>query len=394
MAMPICQGTVALAAMALLLSQSALAEEQVVPPVRPEVARAVLGKPDRVAVDCPAPVAPVTDMSGFSTPYDVKDPTQSKVDPARAAQGAARYAALMKFDGQIGALADRYMTSSPPDGAVARCAIELLRAWADADALLAHVDENDGLGRHEAIMMQAWNLAGYASVLAKLGSAADLSPADRSAILTWLRKLAGSVQREYTGDNPWTRSGNNLLYWAAFSVGAAGAVLNDRSMFDFAMAGLDRGLSEVAADGSLPKEIARGGRAMMYQNFAALALSGLVALADANARKLSPSQEAALDRLVAFNSSQACDPSLASRLAGTAQPKTADHTNLAWADVVLPHINGTNPQLAASLDALVAGMRPLSHIYFGGNISAAYNPQALAAEHASARPKGATAAPC
>lgn len=393
MARPVCQGIVAFVAAVLLLTL-AVAEERVAPPLSPELARAVLGKPDHAAFDCPPPVPPVTDMSVMLTPYDLKDPTQSKLDPKRTAQGAARYNALIQFAGQIETLADRFMISNPPDQAIARCAIDRLRAWADAEALLANVDDNNELGRHQAIMMQAWNLAGYASSFAKLGRAADLSETDRSAILAWFRKLADSVQHGYTGDNRWTRATNNHLYWAAFSVGVAGAVLNDRSRFEFAMKALDRGLSEVAANGTLPKELARGGRAMMYQNFAALPLAGLVALADANGRQLSADQEAALERLISFNSSQACDPRLASQLAGVEQPKTADHTNLAWADAVLPHIDRTDPPLAASLDALVAGIRPLSHPYFGGNVSAAYNPQALVARGASGHPNGAMAAPC
>jgi poly(beta-D-mannuronate) lyase len=378
----------------LLFPPISAAGETVAAPIQPDVVRSVIGRPDAGAFQCPPPVAPVTDMGGFSTPYDVKDPTQSKVDPKRAALGAERYAALMKFGGQLSGLADRYMTSNPPDQAIARCAVADLRAWADAGALLANVDANDALGRHEAVMLQAWNLAGYTSAFAKLGKTADLSEADRSAIFVWFGKLADSVEQEYSGNNQWTRAGNNLFYWAAFSVGMAGAVLNERSRVDFALQALDRGLGDIASDGSLPKEIARGGRAMMYQNFASLPLAGLVALADANGRKLPTEEEAALARLVRFNLSQVCDPALASQLAGVKQPKTADRTNLAWADVILPHIATTDPQLAGALDTLVAGVRPLSHVYFGGNVSAAYNPRALASGRGPAPAKGAPGAPC
>ena len=189
MAKPVWQGMVALVG-AILPLTLAIAEDRVAIPVSPEVARAVLGKPDPVVFECPPPVPPVTDMSVMLTPYETKDPTQSKIDPQRTAQGAARYNALLQFAGQIGSLADRFMTSSPQNAAIARCAMDRLRAWADADALLAHVDDNDELGRHQAVMMQAWNLAGYASALAKLGASVDSAEADRSAILSWFGKLA------------------------------------------------------------------------------------------------------------------------------------------------------------------------------------------------------------
>jgi poly(beta-D-mannuronate) lyase len=385
--------TIAIAGSLLLAGAAAAMSGGVAPPLRPETVRAVLGKPDDPAFVCPAALAPVVDMSGFGTPYDLKDPSQSKVDPRRAALGAARYDVLIRFAGQIGALADRYLASNPPDEAVARCLVDRLRAWAVVDALLANLDDNDELGRHQAVMMQAWNLAAYASALVKLGDG-DASDPARADILAWLRRLADSVEREFTGDNQWTRTGNNHLYWAAFGVGVAGAVLDEPARLDFAMAALARGLGDVAADGSLPKEVARGARAMMYQHFAALPLAGLVALADANGRRLTPAEEAALERLASFNAGEACDPALASRLAGAAQPKTADRTNLAWVDVDLPHLATTAPARAARLDALVAGLRPLAHAYFGGNVTAAYDPQALAAGRGRAGATGAAAPPC
>lgn len=345
--------------------------------------RALLGGP-QPPFSCPPPVPPVVDMTRFQSRYDPNDPTQSLVDPKREASQAGRDKRLGEFVNALSRLGDRYVLTKPESPAIARCAFEQLLAWAADDALLGSSAENDENGRHQAIMTQAWQLSTIAAAYLRISDAAEPSPAEASDLRRWLKALATPVIAEYEGDNRWTRHGANHLYWAGVAVGFTGVALQDRAMLDFARRALARGLADVDDRGALTKEMERGGRSLIYQNFATLALATLLRLTVANEMKLSGGEEAAFERLIAFNVDQARDPAEASRLAKAPQAAANDRSSLAWIDVALPWARIRNAPLAERLEGLAdsAGARPAWHVYLGGDASAVFNPENRAGRRA------------
>ena len=63
---------------------------------------------------------------------------------------------------------------------------------------------------------------------------------------------------------------------------------------------------------------------------------------------------------------------------GSALPKHVDKSALAWGEIAVCYLDGKASALADQVDAYMRPMRPLAHIYCGGNASAAFNPAALA----------------
>jgi poly(beta-D-mannuronate) lyase len=75
---------------------------------------------------------------------------------------------------------------------------------------------------------------------------------------------------------------NNHLYWAGFAAMSAGIAVNDRSLFDWGVTTYKDGVDEIAPDGTLPLEMARGQRALHYHLFALAPLVTMAELAAAN----------------------------------------------------------------------------------------------------------------
>lgn len=366
----------ATAAVGLCLGAAALADG-LKPGFDVEQARQRLGRPATLAA-CPAAPAPVVDMGGMVSRYDPKDPSQSHVDPRRDAISKAQEAGLTAFARQLDLLADRALLANPPDPAFAACIVSQLATWARADALGGNLDANNRVGRDQAVMEQAWYGAAFASALAKAGGFAAVVPGPNAvAVKGWLRELASSVMWTFAVLGP-LHPANNHRYWAGYAVASTGVLLHDRTMLAFGRRALHDGLSAVAADGSLPAEMARGPRALTYQFFATLPLAGLVALADRNDAPLGDGEEAALDRLVAFDLSAAADPAAVEALAHARQEPAVTGFALGWIDVLTAHLSRRNPSLAAAMDKVASrpGMRPAWFIFLGGDVTAAYNPGA------------------
>jgi hypothetical protein len=130
--------------------------------------------------------------------------------------------------------------------------------------------------------------------------------------------------------------------------------------------------------------MARGERAMLYQHFATMAILGLVAIADANGSKLSAAEEAKLARLVRFNVASPRASASGEAPAGRL-PKHVDKSALAWAEIAICHFAIRNRELADQVEGYVRTFRPLSHVYYGGNATAAFNPAALPGANAQRR---------
>jgi poly(beta-D-mannuronate) lyase len=327
---------------------------------------------------CPPAPPPAVDMSGFESRYQRNDPTQSKIDPERAARAQQQGDSFLVFTRSLGHLADKAIFAKPPNPAIHACIMSQLAVWARAGAATQKIEDNDRLGRHQAIMMQAWHGTGFASVIARIGGFAAVPGPDADVVKAWLRGLAASVKAEYSGAAGWLRPDNNHAYWAGFFTGMAGVVLEDAELVTFSCALRDQALDDVAADGSLPKELKRGAKALEYQYFATLAIAGSVVLCEASGKPADARREAALERLVTFGLDRFIDPApLEQKLGVKLEPANRSH-DIAWAEMLIPYYAVRNPGLAARLETVmtVPKLRPVWHFYLGGNVSAGYNPMA------------------
>jgi poly(beta-D-mannuronate) lyase len=344
-------------------------------------AASLIGRPTS-EFRCPAVPRPLVDMSGYVSRYAPKDPTQSKVDPAREAAVADRERMLKGFARQLAGMADQQLASVPPNPEITGCVWTHLAAWAEAGALMGKVDQNDAVGRRLVIMLGAWQLTTYASVALKVSGpeTAEIAAA-RAKVLPWMKSLALTAMAEARDPNLFTRLKGNQLYWAGVAAAYTSALTQDETLKDLALMALRSGLENVAASGALREEMRRGGRAVMYQQFGTLPLAILVRYADANGVVLTDQERNALVRLVDFSAAAATDTSKVSEVAGVAQEPLNDRSAFAWIDIVRPYVAHIAPDAAARLDraADAAGARPAWHIYAGGGVTAVYDPTRLRA---------------
>lgn len=309
---------------------------------------------------CPPAPPPVRDVRGVPFYTDAR---HSQPDPdALAADGRAMLPLRDLLRG-VQRSAERWVRSDPPGRLAAVCALAWLDAWAGAGAMLG---ESNPQGAYHV----KWTLAGAALSWLQVRDAPGLDPAAVARVLEWFRRLASSVMPPY--DRPGrTDALNNHAYWAGVAVGAAGIALDDRVMFDWAMRRAQIGLSQVAADGTLPLELARGRMARHYHLFALQALAVLDAMAHANGVEL---DDGALARLVAVTFRGAQDPAVFERLTGekqgelsprlAEQPLRAGHGLLVW---LRRH---PDPAMAAALRPAL----PLREPWLGGDTGLLFGP--------------------
>src|SRR5690606_37655767 len=98
----------------------------------------------------------------------------------------------------------------------------------------------------------------------------------------WMRTL-GSKTANYIAKR---KSKTNLYYWAGYSLGVSGLILNDASYQDRSRKIFEEALSSIQSDGTLPNELVRGRRSALYHAFAAQAIFGLALLHEKNFKKL------------------------------------------------------------------------------------------------------------
>ncbi len=333
-------------------------------PFDPATIRTKFGAPVTSFTAPPVPQA-VISLAGMMTPYNPNDPTQSQPDPVRQAVNAQTYADLIAFTIGVNNLADKYMLSNPANEDVRGAGLNQLAVWAYYNAMLSGIESNDALGRHQAIMWQAWFLAAWANATIKMGSS-------YSGIRAWFSSIAAYIVAEYTGTNNWTTSGGNHMFWAGYSVGQVAVVLNDQAKYDFAMDILTKALASVAADGSLPSEMWRADKSLMYQNFAMMPIAGLISLATANGRVFTAAEKDAISRLVVFSLTQSKDPTIVSAIAGATMAPMFTAADVTWVDLIIPTLQSFHPKLATAIGNAVGVIRPLNHVYLGGNVTRPY----------------------
>jgi poly(beta-D-mannuronate) lyase len=171
---------------------------------------------------------------------------------------------LFAFEAQATGFAADYVRAGDP--AYARCLVDLLAHWAERRALLAF----DYEGNHG----QAWYAIQWTAATAGLAysivrAEPSLPDRERRAVEAWLDAVA-TKQIGYPGKG--VSCCNNHLYWRGLEAAIVGVVTGDDRLFQYGIGAYVAALESMNPDGSLPHEMARGARALHYQNFAILPL--------------------------------------------------------------------------------------------------------------------------
>ncbi len=348
-----------------LVPEATAADAPLRAPFDVEVIRAAKGKPVPVEA-CPDPVSPISDIEGV--PF-YSDPQGSKPDPAKLAANEVATRPLDLFLEGVVPAANRWIRSRPAQLEAASCALRLLAAWADARAMLGRVNQQGGYHRK-------WTLAGAALAYLQIRDAPGLDATAKGRVAEWLHAVALAVKPPYDREaqpGKMSIAANNHAYWAGLAVGAAAIAVNDRALYAWAIERLRIGLRQVTVEGALPLELARGRLALHYHLFALEPLIVLEIMARANGTDLTPADNDAFRRLVAFTFRALDDPSEIARLARAEQQDDwlKGRSSLSSARAVEIWL-GQHPD--AALEAKIAPYRPFQQRWLGGDVSLLFGP--------------------
>ena len=257
--------------------------------------------------ECPAPPPPVHDLD-LTRFY--ADAAGSVVDPEKMAAHKAETAPLTEFVGFISKQADRaWMQRSAPSQTIA-CELSWLKAWASADAYLGQMSSPQSQSQRK------WDLAGTA--LAYLKIRRWTAAQDRALIEPWLIKWADAARAVF--DDASIKR-NNHWYWLGLGLGAVGLATDSEKHWQMAKAIMTDAANDVAADGTLPLELDRQGRALHYHAFAVMPLVTLAELGVPRGEDWYGLNGGALHRLVGKTAEGLADASVFDKLAGVPQER-------------------------------------------------------------------------
>jgi poly(beta-D-mannuronate) lyase len=184
-------------------------------------------------------------------------------------------------------------------------AVQWLAEWAKKGALLGEITA--GQAQH----VRKWNASGYALSYLKIKDVA--TPAQKTIIEGWLEKLADSIFNYYSRDEKSVK--NNHWYWFGLTMGAIGLATGSDKYKNICEAVLLDAIKDIDKDGTLPKELARGQRALHYHCFAAMGILTMVGLMRTSKKfALSKTQAVSLQKLVSLCASGLVDPEIFQKL--------------------------------------------------------------------------------
>ena len=266
---------------------------------------------------------------------------------------------LFAFEDAVSDLAGAYVASG--DRYFADCLVDLLHAWAAADALTKF--------HYTSSERQAWfNLedmlfaAGLAYAVVR--DRIDDREADKARIDAWLAKAARIHLS--IGGGP-SSCCNNHFYRRALYATVIGILNADNDLFRVGVTALHSALHEMGPNGELPRELGRGSRAIHYQNYALLYLVPIAELIerqgyaayglDLDGRTLHDAVALAMDLLE--------DPAKLGDLAPIAQDLRFidDQQYFAWMEIYLGRFDDLR------IERWLAERRPIDNRSAGGYVT-------------------------
>lgn len=266
------------------------------------------------ARQCPSVPAPVITIPASRRYVGPSDPHRATIDPDAVAQRKEKLAPVFRFLAIVARLSDDLYRG---DTEQISCLKNTLDQWAKANALLGETNAM------QAGYDRAWALAGLSLAISK-GQRVGLQPTDD--LRRWLKQLAGQVRTFAEKHN----LRNNMGAWSALAVGASTTITNDASDWQWAVAYHKMILSQVEADGTLPRELNRGQRALGYHVFAAMPLIVLQQLRECR-KDTDESSKLSLSRLLDLLKSNGKEDLVRTKSGGFQQ---VEPINLPWIEVL------------------------------------------------------------
>ena len=302
---------------------------------------------------CPTlpPIQANLNTDGF---YRTDDPTHSIVDPKRIEAYSRSSGPVKAATTAIVKQADQYRTTGSRAAAI--CTVSLLDAMAKANALGGHMSSS------QAYYVQGWLAGSLAFAYLKVRESGVERPEQSEAIAAWLARLGASTRDWYDAALARKPEGNNHLYWAGLELCAISAVTGDRKDFNWCLATYRNGVQQIAADGTLPLEMARGERALHYHLYALAPLVLIAEFGEDNGVPLYAEDHHALERLVHTAVAGLADAAPFVQRTGVTQ-EIESHPGgdaLAWAPPYLARFPNS------TLERYVAQAPTLFSLYLGG----------------------------
>ncbi len=306
---------------------------------------------------CPAPPPAIRDLALTRFYADSKG---SEVDPALAEKHKAETAPLTAFLRHVTSHADKAWTRTKIEDQVsaALCGLAWLEAWARGGGLLGRMDTA------QAQSERKWDFTGAALAFLKLKPFA--TDAQRRTITPWLIKLGDAAWADLAQPG---KKHNNHWYWLGLGLGAAALADDNPKYWELARSIMTDAARDIAPDGSLPMELARGSRALHYHAFALMPLVALATLAAAKGEDFyalgaDAKGIGALDRLAALTARGLADPAVFDTLARVPQERPVN-AGAGWAQL---YTATRGARLGEGLDAARLGVKP-GHRWLGGDVS-------------------------
>lgn len=297
------------------------------------------------AENCGPVPPPVVDLA-LERFYE--DSAGSIVEPTRLEAHKAKTAPLLEFVGTVTWLADRaHMQRSSPRDTIL-CGLSWIRGWAAGAAYLGTMDGK------QAEAQRKWDLAGIA--LAYLKFKRFATDEDRKTIEPWLVKVADAARAHF--DDAGVKR-NNHWYWMGLALGAVGIAADSDAHWQQAKAIMADAARDVAADGTLPLELAREGRALHYHAFALMPLVALAEFGFARGEDWYALNDGALHRLVAKTAEGLNDPAIFDKLAGVAQQRPVN-SGAGWVELYNQRFMGRLTHRPE---------QSVTHRWLGGNVA-------------------------
>lgn len=178
---------------------------------------------------------------------------------------------LLAFEDTMSSLAGAWVATG--DRYYADCLIEILEAWAEADALY----EFD----FDASRPQAWYgiesmIFSAALALSTVTGQVDIAPERRQRISDWLVRTA---QQHFNTPGTQPSCCNNHYYRRSLYMTIVGVVADNDDLFETGLRAVYSALDDMNEDGSLKLVMRRGWRAIHYQNYSLLYLVTIMQVA-------------------------------------------------------------------------------------------------------------------
>ncbi|MCE9548702.1 MAG: alginate lyase family protein [Planctomycetia bacterium] len=242
----------------------------------------------------PPPPPAVVDIT-VPTLY-LKGTGGSVVNPKSKKERQEQLEPVRDFSDTVSRMSNWYIAER--DAKAAQCGLAWLHAWADHGALLGQLktvrDKESGHGGNAAENSQMRFLADVALAYLKLQSSA--TPQDREAINIWLGKLAARVQTFDRGVEVKRR--NNNYFKSGVALMATGIAIKNPEYIAEGKRTYDFAVAQIEDDGTLPREMSRQVKALVYHNAAACPLVVMAELARSQGQDWYAVRNHRLDRLV------------------------------------------------------------------------------------------------